>query len=82
MNDLRPELLELAAAWLDTYDKMASVWANQIDPIVVESIDLLREVVNSTEVQDDLRRWAHAIRVGGVKVEFDGDGYYIKLNGS
>lgn len=77
MNDIRPELLEQVANWLDIYDKMAAKMLDGND----EASDAL-EVVSGSQVQDDLRRWAFAIRVGAARVEFDENAgsYFIRTN--
>lgn len=58
---ISPGALRTVAAWLDTYDGMASAFFLQsraLGLLSPESVDRAIYIVSSDKVQSDLRRWA------------------------
>ena len=58
---LTPGALRTVASWLDLYDEMAGRYCDLLEAAGLEDPERLQRVraaTSSTEMQDDLRRWA------------------------
>lgn len=66
---MTPEKLRTIADWLDTYDHMAEKYITAAMmsalPLEADRAERVREVVRSSEIQDELRQWANAIEADG-----------------
>lgn len=58
-RELTPDSLREIADWFDTYDRLAEVYFDLLDQLGgYKPTAEARMICDSTEIQDDLRRWA------------------------